>query len=409
MLLNNSKINVIAPTSVDLLYSEDFLRRNVTCVFAGQRMDLLHQLSQKILKHNLLRGDSGCVALAFWLRKSNLQKMKDVALARYASEDNMILVPVGRVFHIAPTNVDTMFVYSWALSFYIGNRNVIRLSARLSPVVRELMKLINELMDTSELLRSENAFVSYERDDAINQMFSEWCSHRVVWGGDETVAALRNVRLNPHASERSFASKYSWSIIDASEYAKADEAAVTQLAEKYYNDIFAFDQMACSSPQVIFWRGERAKVQEISAQFDQRLRKMISQKKREDLMTHAVKRRNHAFSLAVQGGVIFDPVLPAMTSVFVDRIENISRETCGAGFIQHAAVMQWEELTAFCQDKDQTVTHYGIEESLLRELAQLLGARGVDRIVPVGQALDFQVNWDGFSLVQDYIRTVEVR
>src|SRR5229473_1854189 len=38
--------------------------------------------------------------------------------------------PRGLVFHVPPANVDTIFVYSWALSALAGNRNVVRISPR---------------------------------------------------------------------------------------------------------------------------------------------------------------------------------------------------------------------------------------------------------------------------------------
>ena len=38
--------------------------------------------------------------------------------------------PRGLVFHVPPANVDTIFVYSWALSALAGNSNVVRISSR---------------------------------------------------------------------------------------------------------------------------------------------------------------------------------------------------------------------------------------------------------------------------------------
>ena len=37
------------------------------------------------------------------------------------------------------------------------------------------------------------------------------------------------------------------------------------------------------------------------------------------------------------------------------------------------------------------------------------GARGLDRVVPIGEALAFDTVWDGFDLVDDMLRRVRVR
>jgi hypothetical protein len=34
------------------------------------------------------------------------------------------------------------------------------------------------------------------------------------------------------------------------------------------------------------------------------------------------------------------------------------------------------------------------------------GIRGVDRVVPIGHTMDFDLNWDGYNLVERLTRTV---
>ena len=63
----------------------------------------------------------------------------------------------------------------------------------------------------------------------------------------------------------------------------------------------------------------------------------------------------------------------------------------------------------FVTPADQTVTHFGFTPAELREFAASAGAAGLDRIVPVGEALDFSPDWDGYSLLRDFVRTVIVR
>jgi hypothetical protein len=396
-------ITIAAPPGADLA---DFLaEKSGSLVLPDERLAVLDLLSQRVLADSELRRDPASVALAFWLRRGNMVKMREQFLSRLATAAGTVPVPAGKVFHIAPANVDTLFVYSWALSFFCGNRNVVRLSTRTGPVVQALLRCIAAVMENAPLLRNENLFVQYERSDEVNARFSAWCSHRIVWGGNETVNALRRVPLNPHASERAFASKYSWSVLRAAAWPAADQA---KLADSFYNDVFWFDQMACSSPHVLFWIGAPEETEAAAGQFDAALTDVISRRQHTDELSTAVRRRNHAFSQATDEGVIFDPAQSAFTSVRVQDWRRISRETCGGGYLTHTCAATLEEIADFVTDEDQTVTHFGFETADLEAFARLAGARGLDRIVPVGQALSFSPDWDGYSLLQDFVRLVTV-
>lgn len=402
-------VRVTAPAGAAL--AEFFARGPVAeGVFTDERVALLDRLSQRMLAHGPLRSDAASVALAFWLRKANLARLRGEFAARVGASEESVIVPAGRVFHIAPANVDTLFVYSWALSFLCGNRNVVRLSTRTGGVVEELIHVIGALMKTEPLLAADNCFVQYERSEAVNAALSQWCSHRIVWGGDATVEALRRAPLHPHASERAFASKYSWSVLRASAWLAADAAARAALAERFFNDVFWFDQMACSSPQVIFWIGTETEKTEAVRGFETTLTDVVRRKLPEGTdAAVAVQRRNRAFSLATGEGVQFDRAQTAFTAVQVRDRAALDKEICGGGFLIHAGAASLAETVSFVTDADQTVTHFGFTAEELREFAAAAGARGLDRVVPVGEALAFAPDWDGYSLMRDFVRTVTVR
>ncbi len=398
-----------APSGVPLA---EFLARvpQAQGVFTDERVALLDRLSQRILAHTALRADAASVALAFWLRKASLVRLREQFAARVGAAEDAVIVPAGRVFHIAPANVDTLFVYSWALSFLCGNRNVVRLSTRTGDVVEALIHVIGEVMKSEPLLAEDNAFVQYERSDAVNAALSQWCSHRIVWGGDVTVEALRRAPLNPHASERVFSSKFSWSVIRSGAWLAAEAAQQVALGERFFNDVFWFDQMACSSPQVIFWIGTEAEKAEAVPAFDSALAEVVRRKLPEGPEAAvAVQRRNRAFSLATVEGVQFDRTQTAFTSVQVCDRTSLDREVCGAGFLIHAGAGALLETVDFVTDADQTVTHFGFPPEELRTFAAAAGARGLDRVVPAGEALAFSPDWDGYSLLRDFVRTVTVR
>ncbi len=62
-------------------------------------------------------------------------------------------------------------------------------------------------------------------------------------------------RCRSHASERVFGNKYSFAAIDAARYQRGVRGGAGKVASGFFNDLFWFDQMACSSPHVVFWIG----------------------------------------------------------------------------------------------------------------------------------------------------------
>jgi hypothetical protein len=57
---------------------------------------------------------------------------------------------------------------------------------------------------------------------------------------------------------------------------------------------------------------------------------------------------------------------------------------------------------------DQTLVYYGYDSNEVRDLAESLAGRGIDRFVPVGNALTFSTDWDGYDLLQEFSKRVAI-
>ena len=66
------------------------------------------------------------------------------------------------------------------------------------------------------------------------------------------------------------------------------------------------------------------------------------------------------------------------------------------------------ELTNKINDKFQTLTYFGINNKLLRDFVLKNRLTGIDRIVPMGKALDMGHIWDGNNLIKALSRIVEI-
>jgi hypothetical protein len=388
---------------------EDFLKtaRSLTAdPFAAERVAVLEALSQALFSHVRLRSDSAGAALGFWLRRANLARLEADFRAHTARAER---VPAGLVFHIAPANVDTMFAYSWALSFLSGNANVVRLTTRRSPLMSDLLTCLDALFVTYRDACRGNLFVTYSHDDAVTARLSAACDTRVVWGGDDTVRRLRGVPLDPHAAERSFASKRSLSVISTGSYLAADEADRRQVAERMATDLAPFGQMACSSPHVVYWIGSAEECRRALHDFENRLQPAMEAKIGEADLGWAVRRVNFAFDLAAKGRVTELSHQPHTTHVLAfEATQAEPVDPCGVGLLNHAMVESLDAISPLLRKDHQTITYFGLSEADRDRLGQQAGRAGVDRVVPVGHALDFGPYWDGYCLWDDFTRVVVV-
>lgn len=167
--------------------------------------------------------------------------------------------------------------------------------------------------------------------------------------------------------------------------------------------------MACSSPHILFWVGGERDAARAVTEFENALQAEVERKAYVTSASDSVRRLNYAFGLAADSDVRVHLEHPGFVGVEVRDVRWLDKQTCGGGLIRHARLEHLAELERFATEADQTITHYGFEPAELTDLAARVGGRGVDRLVPIGQALAFDTTWDGFDLVEDLVRMVVAR
>jgi hypothetical protein len=407
---NALQVSLLAPArGVQALQEALVLAEGTTEPFSASRRRTLAQLSHLILHDATLRGDPAAVALGYWLRRANIDRLAQAFERRTDAAPDTVFVPVGRVFHVAPGNVDSVFVYSWALSYLCGNQNVVRVSGQESELLLRLLDVLSHLMGDDPELAGGNRFLTYEHSDAISTALSLWSTHRVLWGGNETVGRLRTLPLSAHASERTFGSKFSYCLISLAAYLSASPETVDRLAAGFFNDIFWFEQMACSSPHLLVWVGTAEQMEPALERFHRALAQEIDRRGYRGAPSRAVHRLNFVFDLASEADLRADLRQKEFLGVRLLNAPTWRKEVCGAGLFTHVHASELSRVAEFSEERDQTVTHFGVSFAELQLLARSAGAKGVDRFVPIGEALAFDATWDGYDLVGDFLRRVTVR
>lgn len=394
---------LMSDTDIDALA----LRGNLP-LHGALQVEFAAALSRALTHAAAARAFPELVALGYWLRPAHLRRLLDAAAS---AQSRTLRLPRGLVFHIAPGNVDTIFVYSWLLSLLCGNRSIVRLSSRASPQAALLQGLLSDLLADPAWrpVRERVAFVRYGHDDTLTARLSALCDLRVIWGGDRTVQAVRALPLPPHATELCFADKFSLTVLRASHVAALAPPAQAALAQALASDSFSFAQMACSSPRLVLWQGSMADTEAARSRlwplFDAAARRHA------DVIGAAerLNKRIHADLLAMDVAVRIEPVAGPVQRVWLQRPAVHADLHCGGGLFHESRIDSLADLAPLLSRRVQTLSQAGYSRDDWVDFVQQQAPRGIDRIVPVGQALDFAPVWDGHDLWQAFTREVDLR
>lgn len=367
--------------------------------FDNETIDFLNEVSRILMSNRDSKVYSDVVTFAFWIRRSSVLRLKE----RFEAKDGALHLGKGIAFHIAPSNVPVNFAYSLVAGLLTGNANIVRVPSKDFAQVGIIADAINKALDTFGNMRPYIQLVRYGRDKEINDLFSSVADIRIVWGGDQTIAELRRSPLPPRSGEITFADRYSLAVIDSDSYLAVDNKK--HIAEDFYNDTFFTDQNACTSPRVVVWTGsqiEEAKKLFWSEEHD------IVEKKYTFQPIQGVNKLTSSYLIAVaEPGVKFEKSIdnlivrvkvPEITDFLMDFRDN-------SGYFYEYDCRDILDIKKICDDKRcQTVAYIG-ESDMLLPLFKA-GVRGIDRVVPMGKTMDFDLIWDGYNLPMLMTRTV---
>jgi hypothetical protein len=411
-------LEIRSATSPDIWSLETFIRLvgSATpgpCPFDETAVAFCTALSAELLGSVGGSRNPQLVALGYWLRPASIEQMRR-SLETLASARS-IIVPRGRAFHVTPANVDTMFAYSWILGLLAGNANIVRLSSHATDLAARLLTVISEVIGDSRFdqLRGRNWLVRFGRDDAVSRELSAIADIRVLWGGNATIEHFRNFPLPPRGRDVVFPNRHSMTIIATDAVEQANDEELASAADRFFNDAYSFDQAACSSPRLVIWAA--ASEGDDTAAARRRFRAAVSE---------AIRRRGYQAELgtainkmvfglrraAASEGVRYERVSNEETWIEIPTLRGYDRDHCGGGlFFEYVSRDLGGDLERFVVAEDQSAMCFGLGQEELNALARRLNGRGIDRWVPLGSALDFNASWDGYDLLQEFVKRVTVR
>lgn len=380
--------------------------------FEDKMLDMLNDVSRLLMADRDAKAYPDVVTFAFWIRRASALKLKE----RFHPEDGNIHLGRGVAFHIAPSNVPVNFAYSLAAGLLTGNANIVRVPSKDFPQVEIIAGAFAEAlkMEKNRELSGYVCLVRYGREKEINDLFSSIADTRIIWGGDATVEEIRKSPMAPRAGEITFADRFSIAVIDSENYLAMDEREKERTAEDFYNDTYLTDQNACTSPRLVAWMGSRR--EEAKEEFWGRLHELV--KRRYVFQPiQGVNKLTSGCLVAVAYGTIEENTSSVRIEPHADNllirvkifqiIDGLMVLKDNSGYFFEYDCDNILELKSLCDDKHcQTLAYLGRKEMLTNLLQS--GIHGVDRVVPIGKTMDFDLIWDGYNLYERLTRIINM-
>ena len=370
-------------------------------LFDGEMLAFLEKLSKLIMGDGRSKQYPDVVAFGFWIRKASLNSLKD----KYQRKDGLIRLGKGVAFHIAPSNVPVNFAYSLVSGLLAGNANVVRVPSKEFAQVDIICDCIRQALKDCSAMAPYILLVRYGRDKDVNDTFSEAADTRIVWGGDNTISELRKSPLPPRSGEITFADRYSLAVIDSDSYLSIDDKP--RVASDFYNDTYLSDQNACTSPRIVIWTGNQ--INAAKNVFWEEEYKIVKKK----YTLQAVQAVNKLASTYLAGAKVSGTKLMEHEDNYLIRmqVEKITVDLMdyreNSGFFFEYDCDDIMDIKPLCDDKHcQTIGYIG-DKAMFEPLLRC-GIKGVDRIVPIGKTMDFDLIWDGYDLMGMMTRIVSV-
>lgn len=367
--------------------------------YSEDAIGFLAKWSGLLLASPAARQYPDAATFAFWCRRSNLMKRKQAA----ALEDGRL--GRGLVFHIAPSNIPVNFAFSFAFGLLAGNANIVRLPSADFPQAAILRDTCREALTGFPEIARRTAWVRYPANEETTARFSRMADGRMIWGGDQTIASVLAGGGKPRSADVLFADRYSICLIDGEKILSADDRALSSLAQSFYNDTWLMDQNACSSPQLILWLNASDEAKErfwtaanAEAERKYRLQAASAVDKYDQLCADAV------------GGLPIRRAVRMGNMTYRVELSALPEDICSlrgkCGYFYEYDLADLRELSPRITEKVQTASYFGLDPLAVRQWVLDERLRGVDRIVPIGKAMDIDVIWDGYDIVRALSRIV---
>ncbi len=374
----------------------------VTGIFNPRTLHFIGQLSESLTNDPMVREYPDLYQFAFWCRSSGLKVLQ----SNY--NDNKLRKGRGIVLHFAPSNIPVHFAYLLVIGLLAGNKTIIRISSKVFDQAELLIHHLNALIaDGFSDFFDRIIIIQYAHNKAITDYLSGISNARTTWGGNQTIQLIQQSVIKPGGIDISFANRHSICLINAAEYLNSKEKE--KIAAGFYNDTYIYDQYSCSSPYLIIWSGEHKAI-EAAQQIFWKNTAAIVKKKYHIQPAQILHKYETLAELAALKPISVTPFTEntIMRAQLMQLDETISSIECRNGLFLEYSCKDVSETAPLFDENLQTITYFGFDKKFLLDFVQRQQSSGNERIVKIGRALEFAVQWDGTDLIQALSKKITI-
>ena len=303
------------------------------------------------------------------------------------------------------------FAYSLVIGILTGNKNIIRIPEKSIDYAKKLSKIFIKLRKTFPDIVNNNTLVYYKKDKKLTEFFSLESDGRIFWGTDETIFDLKKLDSKPNSRDVFFNDKTSISIINLDEVLNLSQNKIKKLCRNFFNDTYLFDQNACTSTKIIILIGNK-NIKNTDV-FWRELNEII--------------KKNYSLTDFMATDKFF------ITSTFLGK--NIKQNYKVKNIKNNINIIQCKKLNdvkiknlisrwgLFYEMKCsniknikipisknyQTISYFGLNKKQKEKIFLNDSLKNFNRVVPIGNTMNFQLTWDGYDLINYLTKKIEIK
>jgi len=292
-----------------------------------------------------------------------------------------------------------------------GNSNIVKVPSKKFEQISIICDALNKVLNKKKFSFAKKMItvVRYRDNDNYTKKISSICNARLIWGGDETIKNIRMFKLQQRAIDIAFADRYSFCAIDTKKFLKLNNYETILLTNKFYNDTYLVDQNACSSPHLMVWLGKN--MSEARNKFWNTLYKSVS--KKYDMPEIASIDKYNKLCKNILSYKNLKQQEKYGNSIYTVMLKNLDKNPNNIrgkwGFFYEYNTDNLNKIAKYINNKYQTFTYFGLEKNVLKNFILNNNLSGIDRIVPIGQALEMDFYWDGYDINKTLTRVVDIK
>jgi len=398
-------------------------REVLAAVPLGAIIKILDALGKKILMNPNINAVAGVSYISLWLRRENLDRICRINYSDKAymdgffrNEQNFLMMaqPRGIVCHWIAANMPTLGFFSMVQAILSKNGSIVKMPPEYIPLITSILQ---ELPDISldyegktysgKAILTSISLVSFEGKSAgTSEKFSLAADCRIIFGGSEAIRAISRLPCRDHCETIVFGPKYSFVAFDR-EF--IESKGFEKSLEFFAKDVAVFNQMACSSPHVLFLEKSRYPLDSVVSLLREAFEKLPPALRNQPISSGMSARiiNARAIYLLSDGKNCVSPQDLGWTIL-------INQNPCLEEPVQGKCIFVKEidsvdEVIPLVNHKIQAIS-IGILDPAKREsFACQVTYRGADRIIVPGTMHDFTLPWDGIMTLNRLVRWVILR